>query len=182
MSRMITPFRLTVAASVLAMTALTACGGKESADPATARSTSTGTPRETPAPASATASLDPILQHPEVGDLYAAELSEFSAYNFGGQNGKDAMTKAYGLLRVVKVEEDKVIVITQNQASPNARGARNELNGELDNIGWDDAERIPIRRDRFAQLVEQEKILEVRRPTGATVAASEASEGSNDTK
>ena len=47
------------------------------------------------------------------------------------------MTKAFGLLRVVKVEDDKVIVITQNQASPNARGARNELNGELDSIGWD---------------------------------------------
>jgi hypothetical protein len=179
MSRTITPFRLTVAASALALTALTACGGKDAADPATARSNSTGSPTATPAPASATASLDPILQNPQVGDLYAAELSEFSAYDFGGQGGKDAMTKAFGLLRVVKVEDDKVIVITQNQASPNARGARNELNGELDSIGWDEAERIPIRRDRFAQLVEQEKILEVRRPTGATAAASE---GSGDSK
>lgn len=181
MSRMITPFRLTVAASALALTALTACGGKESSDEAaTARSTSTGTPTATPAPASAAASLDPILQNPQVGDLYAAELSEFSAYNFGGQNGKEAMTQAYGLLRVVKVEDDKVMVITQNQASPNARGARNELNGDLTNIGWDEEERIPIRRDRFAQLVEQEKILEVRRPTGATAGTlGEASEATD---
>lgn len=169
MNRLITPFRLTVAASVLAMTALTACGGKsDSNSPTASSSTSPGSPAPTGTSAS-TAALDPILQNPQVGDLYAAELSEFSEASFGDRN--DPMNHAYGLLRVVKVEPDKVYVITENAASPNARGARNDLNGELTNITWDESERIPVRRDRFGELVEQEKILEVRRPTGATAEA-----------
>lgn len=171
MTRVITPFRLTVAAGALALTALTACGGKDSGDAAASasRTTSPGSPvASSGTAATSAAALDPILQNPQVGDLYAAELSEFSQFDFGAQSGRPAMDKAYGLLRVVKVEPDKVIVITQNQASANERGARNALNGELENVGWDENERIPVRRDRFAQLVEQEKILEVRRPTGAT--------------
>lgn len=120
-----------------------------------------------PATQAAATTLDPILANPQVGDLYAAELTAFSNANFGsaqpaGANGE----KAYGLLRVVDVSPERVTVITETSAYENSRGAVNDLRGDLANITWDEQERIPINRSELAQLVTDGKIVETRRMEG----------------
>lgn len=129
-------------------------------------------PKAAPAPAAAPTAaraLDPILANPQVGDLYAGELTAFSAQNFGAARPADASgnggngEKAYGLLRVVEVSPDRVTVITETSAWENSRGAVNDLRGDLANITWDEDERIPINRSELAQLVAEGKIIETRR-------------------
>lgn len=115
----------------------------------------------------AAASLDPLLASPQVGDIWAGELSAFSSYEF---NSGDAETKgdskAYGLMRVVEVSDDRVTIITETGAWPEVRGAVGELRGNMAGITWDEDERIPVNRSEFAQLVEDGKIAETRRMSG----------------
>lgn len=122
-----------------------------------------------PAAQAAASDLDPILANPQVGDLYAAELTAFSAQNFGsaGPNESGDSEKAYGLLRVVEVSPERVTVITETSAWPNSRGAVNDLRGDLANITWDEQERIPINRAELARMVADGKIVETRRMEGA---------------
>lgn len=134
---------------------LAACGGKDNG--ATA-------PTQQPAAESSSAqatALDPILAEPKTGDLYAAKLSAFSAAEFGGKNAEEQTS--YGLMMVVDVKPDRIMVITEDAAWPNPTGAKNDLNGDLADITWDESERIPIKRADLAQLVAAGSILEVRR-------------------
>lgn len=115
----------------------------------------------------ATATLDPLLASPQVGDIWAGELSAFSSYDFtSGADESKRSGKAYGLMRVVEVSDDRVTIITETGAWPEERGAVGELRGDMAGITWDENERIPVNRSDFAQLVEEGKIAETRRIGG----------------
>ncbi len=115
----------------------------------------------------ATATLDPLLASPQVGDIWAGELSAFSSYDFtSGADESKRSGKAYGLMRVVEVSDDRVTIITETGAWPEVRGAVGELRGDMASITWDENERIPVNRSDFAQLVEEGKIAETRRIGG----------------
>ncbi|MBH5328589.1 hypothetical protein H9Q10_02745 [Eikenella sp. S3360] len=147
---------------------LAACGGQNngsapaaSAPAQPASEASAASVAEQPA-APAAADLDPILADPQVGDLYAAKLSDFSAADFGDNKGREQEV-SYGLMKVVEVQPDRLIVITEDAAWDNPRGARNDLNGDLADITWDESERIPVKRADLAKLVADGSILETRR-------------------
>ncbi|OAM31214.1 MULTISPECIES: hypothetical protein [Eikenella] len=141
---------------------LAACGGQNNgsapAASAPAQPAEASAAVSQPAAPAAAADLDPILAEPQVGDLYAAKLSDFSAADFG-----DNKTVSYGLMKVVQVQPDRIIVITEDAAWENPRGARNDLNGDLADISWDESEQIPIKRADLAKLVADGSILETRR-------------------
>jgi hypothetical protein len=118
------------------------------------------------APAEETSSLEPNLANPQVDDVWAAELSHFSRATFNG-----AGSEAYGLMRVIRVEPNNVILITETGAWPAARkdGSRQDLAGNYSDITWDREEEIRVRRSELASLLADGKILETRR--GAPVNA-----------
>ncbi|MDQ8754901.1 hypothetical protein RCO27_01550 [Sphingosinicella sp. LHD-64] len=165
----------------MALAMLSACNNAPTAGNAVLMSNSAaGADKAGAAPAAQTAAsdLDPVLANPQVGDLYAAELTAFSGANFGSARPADATgnggngEKAYGLLRVVDVAADRVTVITETSAYENSRGAVNDLRGDLANITWDEQERIPINRADFARLVAEDKIIETRRMEGGGAGGS----------
>lgn len=135
---------------------LVACGGQSQETAAAPAATSTAQT------APAASALDPILANPQVGDLYAAKLTHFSAASFD-DNNKQTTEDAFGLMKVVEVQDSKIIVITEDAAWPVAQDAKNELHGDLKTITWDENERIPIKRDELADLVAKGNILDWRR-------------------
>lgn len=141
---------------------LTACGGQNEQAAAPAPAATQNAQPAAPATQTAPAvELDPILANPQVGDLYAAKLTAFSAASFNDDN--KSAGDAFGLMKVVAVEDNKVIVITEDAAWPEPRGAKNELHGDLKTITWDENERIPIKRSDFADLVAKGDLLDFRR-------------------
>lgn len=102
-------------------------------------------------------SLDARYADPKVGDLYSAELTHFSAYDFG------TGATAYGMMRVIEVNDTTIGLYTETGAWPEAKGAIQELRGNLAGIEWHDGEKIQIARNELAQLVADKKILDVRR-------------------
>lgn len=135
---------------------LAACGGQtNSSAPAQSAAASGAQPAAT-APA-----LDSVLAEPKVGDLYAAKLSSFSDQGFG-QDGK-VQSVAYGLMKVVEVQSNHIIVITEDAAWEVPEGAKQDLNGDLSDITWDESERIQIKRDELPQMVADGRIVETRR-------------------
>ena len=156
--------RATALIGALALTGLTGCDALTSSAPTAADSTTADAPA---APA-----LDPILANPQVGDLYAAELSAFSQASFN--EGSDSMAKAYGMMKVVAVDDTNVTVITENAAWAESGGAIEELGGDLATITWDESERIDIPRATLAQLVTDGKILRTRRMEAAAPAPAAA--------
>lgn len=145
-------FRRTSALAMLLLSALgaaTLSGCSKTTDPAADKSAQT-----------AAKTLDPILVDPKVGDLYAAEISHFSG---AGYEGADNDEKVYGLMKVVKVDADKITLITENSGWPRERGAINDLRGDLASIEWDETEEIPLFRKELAGLASSGKIAETRR-------------------
>lgn len=55
------------------------------------------------------------------------------------------------------------MVITENSGWPNARGARNDLRGDLKTIEWDEEERIILKREELPALMANGDIIETRR-------------------
>lgn len=132
-----------------------------SADEGSATAASTGDSTEADAPKAATSSLDPLLADPQVGDVWAADLKHFSAVEFGSESGPQA--ESYGQVKVVEVSPDRITIITEDGAWPDADSARRELRDRSAIIRWDESERIPVNRADFAALVADGKILETRR-------------------
>lgn len=166
MTSLRTSLRNTALIGALALTALTGCDAISSSTP-TAEGAASG--------AAAAPALDPILASPQVGDLYAAELSAFSAASFSDGDAEGAeLSKAYGMLKVVAVDDTTVTVITENGAWAESAGAVEELGGDLSGISWDDSERIPIVRAQLAQMVTDGKILRTRRMEAAAAPAAAA--------
>ncbi len=161
-----TSLRNTALIGALALAALTGCDAMTSSAP-TAEGAANG--------AAAAPALDPILANPQVGDLYAAELSAFSAASFSDGDTEGAeLSKAYGMLKVVAVSDTTVTVITENGAWAESAGAVEELGGDLSTISWDESEQIPIQRAQLAQMVTDGKILRTRRLEAAAAAAAPA--------
>lgn len=113
----------------------------------------------------AASDLDPILASPQVGDIYAAELTAFSSYDFNQGAPERAGQKSYGLMKVVEVSDERITVVTEDAAWPEQRGALSDLRGTMSDITWDENERIPIDRADLAKHVSDGKIIETRRMT-----------------
>ena len=88
---------------------------------------------------------------------YAAKVSAFS------KEGFEEHGVAYGLMKVVNVQADKIIVITEDAAWPEAAGAQKDLNGDLSDITWDESERIEVKRADLPRMVADGRIVETRR-------------------
>lgn len=104
---------------------------------------------------------DPVLAEPAVGDLWSAELSEFSDQTFG--DGTEEYNDAYGLMKVTAVSDNQVVVITEMGAWPQSASSIAELNGDLAQITWDESEEITVNRADIPGLVEKGYILASRR-------------------
>ncbi|WP_447785502.1 hypothetical protein [Stenotrophomonas bentonitica] len=92
---------------------------------------------------------------PKVGDLYAAVLSEFAEFQQPGE-------KAYGLLKVIKVEPDTVTVVTDSSAWDDEMSAKRELRGDLKEVAWDMDDEIVVARSELAEMHRKEIIFAVR--------------------
>ena len=97
---------------------------------------------------------------PKVGDLYAAVLSEFAEFQQPGE-------KAYGLLKVIKVEPDTVTVVTDSSAWDDEMSAKRELRGDLKEVVWDMDDEIVVARSELAEMHRKEIIFAVRHGDGA---------------
>lgn len=98
-----------------------------------------------------------LIDVPAVGDLYAAELTRFSIADFEGAE------TVYGLMKVVAVEPDKVVVVTEDAGAEDKSVARQDLLGDLSDIGFDETERIEIVHAELARAYEAGEIFAVRR-------------------
>jgi len=96
---------------------------------------------------------------PKVGDLYAAVLSEFAEFQQPGE-------KAYGLLKVIKVEPDTVTVVTDSSAWDDELSAKRELRGDLKEVVWDMDDEIVVARSELAEMHRKEIIFAVRHGDG----------------
>ena len=110
-----------------------------------------------------TAGLDPVpvLADPKVGDLYAAKISAFSDAGFGDDDEKTSVV--YGLMKVVEVQSNHIIVITEDAGWETPKMAKKDLNGDLSNINWDESERIQIKRADLSRMMLDGRIVETRR-------------------
>ena len=108
-----------------------------------------------------TAGLDPVLADPKVGDLYAAKISAFSDAGFGDDDEKTSVV--YGLMKVVEVQSNHIIVITEDAGWETPKMAKQDLNGDLANVNWDESERIQIKRADLSRMVLDGRIVETRR-------------------
>ena len=115
-------------------------------------------------PGTSSGKVDPnlaLIQAPVVGDIYAAELTEFTTADFT-QAGQDA-AKGYGLLKVVEVQPDKVVVITENAASEDPAVSKQDIKGDLTDITFDESEKIDVVRSQLEKAYAAGTIYEVRR-------------------
>jgi len=148
------PIRFAACIAVILTLSLSACG---KIDPAALFA---GADKSAPSPAQTTRAgeLDPIFADPQTGDLYAAELTYFSGYDFGEED-----VPMFGLMRVVQVHPDRITLNTNTNAWSKARGAINDLRGNLSNVEWDEDENIEVYRNELPHLIAEKKILDARR-------------------
>ena len=173
MTKSVFSFRNTALIGALALASLSGCDkltGSGAADKGTEAPAA-----EAAEPAAAASDLDPILASPQVGDLWAADLTAFSGAEFKREGV--AVEHAYGLLKVIAVTDDRVTVITETGFWPNERGSINDLRGDLDDITWDESEEIPVNRSELAEMLSDDKIIEVRRLEGEAATAEAPAEG-----
>lgn len=174
MTKSVFSFRNTALIGALALASLTGCDALTGG--ATADKGAEAPAADAAEPAAAAASdLDPILASPQVGDLWAADLTAFSGAEFKREGV--AVEHAYGLLKVIAVTDDRVTVITETGFWPNERGSINDLRGDLDDITWDETEEIPVNRSELAEMLDDDKIIEVRRLEGGAATAEAPAEG-----
>lgn len=104
-----------------------------------------------------------LIEAPAVGDVYAAELSAFSDYEFTDEDNKP-IDPAYGLLKVVAADADGVVVITENAASAEKSVARSDIRGDLSTIEFDESEQIRIGKADLVKAHTDGLIYMVKRP------------------
>jgi len=103
-----------------------------------------------------------LLGTPEVGDKYAAELTHFET--FESKSGKVVET-GYGLMKVTKVTDKEITVITSNWYNENRRGLEKELTKYQRGSEWDlTSGSITIARADLLKLYDEGKIFSVYRP------------------
>ena len=91
-----------------------------------------------------------LIQSPAVGDVYAAQLSEFSDYEFTDDQ-QAPLEPAYGLLKVIQASGDNVVVVTENAAAATKANSLADIRSDLSHIQFDDSERIEISLADLAQ-------------------------------
>lgn len=106
-----------------------------------------------------------ILQAPQVNDIIAGDLEEFSEYSFGNGVGP-----AYGLMRVINTTADGVVVITADSAWVGTEDALEELTSDFSTTGWDPGEEITITITDLQERFAQGDILEARRLSATEIA------------
>jgi|GEM_PF-863031 len=104
-----------------------------------------------------------LLEAPAVGDLYAAQLSAFSDYEFTDENAKP-IDPAYGLMKVISADTAGVVVITENAASADKSVSRSDIKGDLSTIEFDESEQIQIGKADLTQAHADGLIYVVKRP------------------
>lgn len=104
-----------------------------------------------------------LIEAPAVGDVYAAELSAFSDYEFTDEDNKP-IDPAYGLLKVVAADADGVVVITENAASAEKSVSRSDIRGDLSTIEFDESEQIRIGKADLVKAHTDGLIYVVKRP------------------
>jgi len=104
-----------------------------------------------------------LIEAPAAGDLYAAELSAFSDYEFTDDDNKP-IDPAYGLLKVVSADADGVVVITENAASADKSVSRSDIRGDLSTIEFDESEQIQIGKADLVKAHTDGLIYVVKRP------------------
>jgi len=102
-----------------------------------------------------------ILSNPQVDDVYVAQLDQFSQVTFGKQGDK-----AYGLLRVIEVNDTQIVVITTQKGWSDSRAVFVVLKQDAKTIEWDEAEKIVLLRANLLSLEETDLILEAFRMKG----------------
>jgi len=150
---MLSPIRLIIPAAIAL--ALSSCGKIDPSALFAERDTT-----QTPAQSTRAGELDAIFADPQPGDLYAAELTYFSAYDFGNEDPNDAR---YGLMRIIAVQADRITLNTETGSWLHPRGAINEMRGDLAGIEWDEDEKIEIYRNELSHLIADKRILDARR-------------------
>ena len=104
-----------------------------------------------------------LIKAPAVGDIYAAELTDFTAVDFTAPDGEVVRGKGYGLLKVVAVQPDKVVIITENASSDDPGVSKQDIKGDLSDITFDESEKIDVVRSQLEKAYTSGKIYEVRR-------------------
>ena len=107
-----------------------------------------------------------LLESPAVGDIYAAQLSEFSKYGFTDEAGED-MAPAYGLMQVTAVDDANVVLINENAATPTQATSENDIAGDLATIEFDESEQIEISRADLVKAWDDKLLYAVKRPAAA---------------
>jgi hypothetical protein len=103
-----------------------------------------------------------IIESPKVGDLYAAELSTFSAATFN--DGDEASSaKIYGLMKVIEVDSKKIVLITENAGAETPMLSKQDIKGDLSDIEFDEEEKIDVVRTELRKAYDSGKIYAVRR-------------------
>lgn len=98
-----------------------------------------------------------VIADPQVGDIYAAELTYFSEADFENQ------PKIYGLLKVVESDAVYATVVTEDAGSDEAAVALQDIAGDLSGIGFDGDERIVISHADLMKAFESGKIMAAKR-------------------
>jgi len=104
-----------------------------------------------------------LIAAPAVGDLYAAELSAFSDYEFTDDDNTP-IDPAYGLLKVISASAAGVVVITENSAASEKSVARTDIRGDLSTIEFDESEQIEIAQADLVKAHADGLIYVVKRP------------------
>jgi len=104
-----------------------------------------------------------LLEAPAVGDLYAAQLSAFSDYEFT-DDAQKPIDPAYGLMKVVSADTAGVVVITENAAAADKSVSRSDIKGDLSTIEFDESEQIQIAKADLVKAHEDGLIYVVKRP------------------
>ena len=104
-----------------------------------------------------------LLEAPAVGDIYAAQLSAFSDYEFTDDTQKP-IDPAYGLMKVVSADTAGVVVITENAASAEKSVSQSDIKGDLSTIEFDESEQIQIGKADLIKAHADGLIYAVKRP------------------
>ena len=103
-----------------------------------------------------------MMQQPMVDDIYSANVSKFSEF-FGDDD-------AFGLMRVIDVQADHIVVVTEDAAWPDsADGSVEELAGDFSTIGWDDSEKIVLQIADLEGYLKDGSIVATRRLTAEEI-------------
>jgi len=99
------------------------------------------------------------LRAPAPGDLYLAQMAAFN----GADDVHARIPADYGLLKVVRVENDRVIVVPSSDSHETYAAASRMLRSDPDSLAWESRNPIVITRSRLPELHTGGRLRSVRR-------------------